>query len=109
MESYTTFVVQMWHACHDIIKHAITESTKALVLSAPPLCALDLGLPPEEPLADELFPVVPFAVSSFVTTYISPLASELINMRPWLSKAKPTGLKQLFGQAALFALAKMSV
>ena len=30
-------------------------------------------------------------------------------MRPWLSKAKPTGLKQLSGQAALLEFAKMSV
>ena len=91
------------------MQYASTESTRGLKLNTPCLCALDLWLLPEEPPPDEPLPVVPFAVSSFVTTYISPEASELINIRPWLSKAKPTGLKQLSGQAALSAFAKISV
>jgi hypothetical protein len=46
---------------------------------------------------------------SLTTTYISPVASEETNILPWLSKAIPTGLKQLLGQTELSAFAKMSV
>ncbi len=43
-----------------------------------------------------------------VTTYISPVVSELRKRRPCRSKAMPTGLKQFSGQAELSALAKIS-
>jgi len=51
-----------------------------------------------------------FAETSDCTkTYISPVLSELIQRRPVLSQARPTGRKHLDGQASVFGLLRMSV
>jgi hypothetical protein len=45
----------------------------------------------------------------FIKTQISPVASELMKIRPWSSRANPTGLKHEAGHFELSRLLNMSV
>lgn len=85
----------------DIIKHI--RKVRYVACGTPNLeAALDaVGCVPVEVALD-------LAPWSLTRTYISPVASEETNIRPCLSNAIPTGLKQLLGQTELSALAKMS-
>ena len=64
-----------------------------LLLLLPVLSAVPLAPCGTVPVAFE--PALLVALpSARITTYISPVVSELMNRRPSLSQAKPTGLKQ---------------
>lgn len=74
---------------------------------APPFCvevAVAPAIVPEEVLFE-----VEVAIDDFSRTYISPVVSELMKRRPWLSNASPTGRKQESGQLELCWLVIISV
>lgn len=92
------FVHTKRHSC----MNARNSTVRPLSLAAPDvgLGLAALGVPDDSTRSDK---------GSLSITYISPVASELTNSRPWASKAMPTGLKQCWGQMELSMFQKMSV
>jgi hypothetical protein len=105
------------HDCYSYIRNSRHETTNTTTIALRLVFQLSAALEGFELVAagalpievPEVPPELPLAVPSRITTYISPVASELKKSRPCLSKAIPTGLKQLLGHTQSLALAKMSV
>ena len=89
----------------DHVYEDITKDIRSAKYAASPTPSLPAALDAVGKLPVE----VEVAVWSLTTTYISPVASEEMNILPFPSKAIPTGLKQLVGHTKSSAFAKISV
>ena len=87
----------------------ITKDIRSAKYAASPTPSLVAALEAVGELPVEVEVALGIAVCSLTTTYISPVASEEMNILPCPSKAIPTGLKQLVGHTESSAFAKISV
>ena len=94
---------------YEDITEDITKDMRSAKYSANPAWSLPVALEAVGELPVEVEVALGVAAWSLTTTYISPVASEEINILPFPSKAMPTGLKQLVGHTESSAFAKISV
>ena len=93
----------------DHVYEDITKDIRSAKYAASPTPSLPAALEAVGELPVEVEVALGIAVWSLTTTYISPVASEEMNILPFPSKAIPTGLKQLVGHTESSAFAKISV
>jgi hypothetical protein len=87
----------------------ITKDIRSAKYVASPTWSLPVALEAVGELPVEVEVALGVAAWSLTITYISPVASEEINILPFPSKAMPTGLKQLVGHTESSVFAKISV
>ena len=93
----------------DQVYEDITKDIRSAKYATSPAPSLPAALEAVGELPVEVEVALGIAVWSLTTTYISPVASEEMNILPCPSKAIPTGLKQLVGHTESSAFAKISV
>jgi hypothetical protein len=93
----------------DHVYEDITKDIRSAKHAASPTPSLPAAPEAVGELPVEVEVALGVAVWSLTTTYISPVASEEMNILPFPSKAMPTGLKQLVGHTESSAFAKTSV